>query len=278
MAMGAVFRGGTSVGRGVPLDNLRRDFDAVVVAVGELGEDEAARLGLPISSGRIEADATTCDTGLPGVYAAGPLAAGPGGAARLARTALRAVADGTACAVRVGQHLAGLPVTGPARPFSMHMGRLLEGEIELLVAGASDAGRVRPSGGERAGLAAAEAREEARRCLHCDCRKRTSCLLRRHAKALGSFQADPRRYGRRERAFTQDLTHPDVVYEPGKCIACGRCIEIARAAGEPDGLAFVGRGLDVRVGVPFGGTLAEGLTKAAAECVEGCPTGALAFR
>ena len=69
-----------------------------------------------------------------------------------------------------------------------------------------------------------------------------------------------------------------MVYEPGKCIDCGLCVEIAEAAGEPLGLAFVGRGFLVRVGVPFDRSLDEALTKVAAECVAACPTAALSFR
>ncbi len=52
-----------------------------------------------------------------------------------------------------------------------------------------------------------------------------------------------------------------MIYEPGKCIDCGLCIQIAAAAGEPLGLTYIGRGFDVRVGVPLGHSLAEALTK-----------------
>jgi NADH dehydrogenase/NADH:ubiquinone oxidoreductase subunit G len=55
-------------------------------------------------------------------------------------------------------------------------------------------------------------------------------------------------------------------------------VRITEKSGDGPGLAFIGRGFDVRVGVPFGGTIEEGLGSAAAECVEACPTGALAFR
>jgi len=68
------------------------------------------------------------------------------------------------------------------------------------------------------------------------------------------------------------------VYEPGKCIACGLCVQVAERSKEALGLAFIGRGFNVRVGVPFDETIAAGLERAAADCVAACPTGALAFK
>ena len=69
-----------------------------------------------------------------------------------------------------------------------------------------------------------------------------------------------------------------MVFEPGKCIKCGLCVKISKRAGEELGVTFIGRGYNMQVAVPFGEALQEGLKKAADECVEICPTGALAFR
>ena len=89
--------------------------------------------------------------------------------------------------------------------------------------------------------------------------------------------ADPTRFRQQRRRFEQ-IAHPaNVLYELGKCIRCGICVEIAKQAAEPLGLTFIGRGVDVRVGAPMNAEFSEGLQKAAAECVEGCPTGAIAF-
>jgi NADH dehydrogenase/NADH:ubiquinone oxidoreductase subunit G len=120
-----------------------------------------------------------------------------------------------------------------------------------------------------------EAQAESRRCLRCDCRKPDACLLRQYSQQYGAKQT---RYKAARRPFVQQTQHPEVIYEPGKCIDCGICIETASKAGEALGLTFVGRGFDVRVAVPFDGTLADGLRQAAAQCVAACPTGALAFK
>ncbi len=68
-----------------------------------------------------------------------------------------------------------------------------------------------------------------------------------------------------------------MIYEPGKCIKCSLCIQIAKRSGEKFGLTLVNRGFDVRVKVPFNEPLSEGLKKVADECVEACPTAALSW-
>ena len=116
---------------------------------------------------------------------------------------------------------------------------------------------------------------EGARCMRCDCRGTPTCLLKRHAEELG---ASATRFRSKRRTFVQDATHPFVVYEPGKCIACGICVAITKDMGENLGLTFIGRGFDVRVGVPFDEPLRDALRQAAEKAVTHCPTGALAFK
>ena len=266
--LGAEFRLAVRVGRDVALANLARDFDAVLVACGAMEKDAAAALGLEATERGIRADKETLQTPRPGVFAAGDVV-------QPRKMAVRAVAEGKAAAACIGQFLAGQPVAAPARPFTTRLGRPTEAEMAAMVAAAGADARTTPAGGDATGLTADEARREAPRCLHCDCRKPDTCRLRRWSAALG---AKPTRHSGTRRPFELHTAHPDVVYEPGKCIACGLCIQVAAREGEALGMTFIGRGFNVRIDVPFNETVAEGLKRAGAACAAACPTGALAMK
>ena len=92
------------------------------------------------------------------------------------------------------------------------------------------------------------------------------------------YLADPYRFLGKRRRFGRDDSHPEVVYEPGKCIMCDACVRIAAEAGEELGVSINGRGFDVSVAVPFDARMADGLRHAARRCAEACPTGAIALR
>ncbi len=264
--MGAEFRPGVRVGRDVPMTDLLRDSAAVFVATGATNEAAAAELGLEWDGSAVRRDRTTCATPLDGVFAACP--------PRQQKLAVRAVADGKSAAAAICQYLSGQAVTGAAKPFTVRIGKLEAEEMPRFLASASQADRVAPSEpGD--GFSSAEAVEECLRCLHCDCRRPDDCKLRIYSAAYG---ASPSAYKAGRRTFEQHLHDQGVIFEPGKCIDCGLCVQITRRAGEEYGLAFVGRGFDVRVVAPMGKTLSEALAKTAAECVAACPTGALAMR
>jgi len=263
---GFMFKGKTRIDDSASLEKLRKDFDAVFIAFGALDAGEVEKTGLKTSTNGVAIDGRTYQTNLPGVFAGGD-------AVRKRRLTVRAVADSKEAAVSIEQYLSGGEVTGPAKPFNTRIGKIKDGEKERFAACASNAPRVTVSNkGE--GFSDEQARQEAARCLHCDCRKADSCKLRQYARDYG---ARPNRYKSERRLFVQQAQHQKIIYEPGKCIDCGLCVQIAGEAGEELGLTFIGRGFDVRVAVPFERSIADGLKQSAAECVAACPTGALAF-
>ncbi len=268
LQLGVKLRAGTRVASNPAPADLRREFDAVLFAAGARAAEQAEAWGLSPKRRGIGSDRHTYATGAEGLFAAGT-------AVRGKCMVIRSAADGKEAAAAIDQYARGEPVTGTPRPFNIRMGRLQPDDINVFLAAANRAGRQEPGGGKRAGFTAEEAAEQAARCLHCDCRALADCRLRHYSALYG---ADPKRYGPPERPFIQDGTHEKVVYEPGKCIACGLCIGVTEAAGEPVGLAFEGRGFDVRVAVPMTGTLSDALTTTAAQCVAACPTAALAWK
>jgi ferredoxin len=257
----------TRIGGAEEFGRLRDEFDAALVACGASGKEQAEAWGLDVAGRGVDVERETYRTSVEGVFAAGS-------AVRTKGMVIRSLADGKEAAVAIDQHLRGEKVTGPRRPFSTRIGRLEEEELRQYLVAASAAPPRGPSGGTSAGFTPAEAVEQAARCMHCDCLRQADCKLRHWSAVYG---ADPRKYKAERRRFEQSRQQSGVVFEPGKCIDCGLCIEIARAAGEPLGLTFVGRGFDVRVGVPFDESLDEALKKVAAECVAACPTAALAW-
>lgn len=126
----------------------------------------------------------------------------------------------------------------------------------------------------QSGFTADEAVAEAKRCLHCDCRKADICKLRLLAE---KFEACQRIFELTERNDVSKIIYPEnVIYEPQKCIKCGICIQITEKT-EEIAFTFIGRGFKVKIGVPFTDKISKALRKTAKECVDSCPTGALAF-
>jgi len=252
----------------------------VIAAIGQsvdlsLAEQE----GLAVTGWGIAADEGTLATNLPGVFAGGDGVLG-------ADLAVRAVAAGRMAAAAIHQFLSGQAVTGEAVITAIAMRPSDDAERAAMFRAIERAARVGapeiPMERRLASFDEVEGRlpdedaaREARRCLTCGCRKADCCLVRSLATEYG---VDVYRFAGARRRFSQDLSHPEVIYEPGKCICCDACVRIAAAAGESPGLAMIGRGFDVAVAMPFGQPLSSGLRKVARECAAACPTGALALR
>ncbi len=267
--LGVKFQLQTRIGNSLKLEDLRKDFDAVFIAVGRLEDSEVDSMGLKTKSDAIVVDGQTYQTNLPGVFAGGD-------AVRKRKLTVRAVADGKEASLAIAQYLSGEKVTGITREFNTRIGKLDREEVKKFITENNDFPRFHPSGGNK-DLTEQQAVKEAIRCLHCDCRKPKSCKLRKYSY---EYAAKAGQYKGQNRSFVQFSEHPEIIFEPGKCIDCGLCIQIATKAGEELGLTFTGRGFNVRVAVPFGHSIMGAIKDAeiARKCVDACPTGALAFK
>jgi formate dehydrogenase major subunit len=261
-----------SSGRRRPVEVAGSDFtiqcSTVISAIGQAVDNALAeREGLRVTSRGIAADERTLATNLPGVFAGGDAVLG-------ADLAVRAVAAGRIAAASIHQYLSGQAVIGEPAVAGIALRPLDDAELAAIFRAIEKTPRV-PMPSVESGLPDEDAIREARRCLTCGCSKADCCRVRSLAT---EYQVDAYRFTGARRRFSQDLSHPEVIYEPGKCINCEACVRIAEAAGEELGLATIGRGFDVRVAPPFGATLAEALRKTARRAAEACPTGALALR
>lgn len=263
--MGVHWRLGERVNLPGALPSLRADQDAVILALGPMVEGWEKEWGSPYTAGSgWVADRPTGATEQAGLFVAG-------GMHHPCHIAVRALADGRRVARAVDRWLTQGHVMGESHRYAHQAGHLSEAEVVTLMDTADSAPRREPVG---EGFTPAEAVEAAGRCLQCDCRRKTDCRLRDLADELGTH---PARFKGRRRSWEVDRTHPALVYEPGKCITCGLCIEVSRRQGmaEDGGLTFWKRGLGIEVRPPWGRDWGQTLPGDPSAYVAACPTGAL---
>lgn len=265
--LGVLFKQQVRIGRDLTLEELLESFDAVFLGTGKTAPEDLITLGFELEQKSLSVNKETLQTGLPGVFAGGDVR-------RALKLTVRSLADGKKAATSISQFLSGEIVRGVNKPFNTRMGKIEPEEIAE-ISGSAEAGDRNQTIDPDRGLNRDEASKESQYCLHCDCRKASSCRLRTFAEEYG---AKATRYRGKRRPFIIRDEHPDLIYEAGKCISCGICVRITEQQKEKLGLTFIGRGFDVKVAVPFDKSISEGLAKTAREVVKACPTGALAFK
>jgi ferredoxin len=220
------------------LDALQENYDAVILACNEVGK--------------------------------------PGGKvfeAKEHKLHVRAVGNGKTTAQWVNRYLDTVVPDPEPKLFNCKIGKMTKDQLENMREHTENFEHMTVSPKEDDPLL--DTQQEAGRCLHCDCRKRVSCGLRKWASDYG---AEKRRYKTTEEQDFRILGRGNVLFEPGKCIRCGLCVAIAEKHGEDIGLSFIGRGFDMEIRVPFDHDFDEALKNSADECVEACPTAAIAFK
>jgi NADPH-dependent glutamate synthase beta subunit-like oxidoreductase len=243
---------------------MKTGYHAVVLAAGMPSGKKGGDFQLQQNG--LKADTKTFALSHPGFFACGSIL-------KEQNMAVKSVAQGKAAAKSVNSFLSdGQPLQEKKR-FNSRFGKLKDDEIVEYLKECNPGRGLLPKAGELKGFDVGEAKTEAARCMHCDCRKADGCKLRDYA---GLYAIDRRKYAEGNRkSITKHTTHPAIVFEPNKCIRCGLCIEIAKAEKQLAGLTFTGRGFDVKIDIPFDEKIENALSSAALKCAEMCPTAAI---
>jgi formate dehydrogenase major subunit len=266
----------------VPGSDFEVEADTFIAAIGQRPEPKAwSGAGQGPGATRwatVEADERTYQTPVPWVFTAGDCLTG-------AATAIEAIAGGRKASLSIDRFLRGLQPLPIGRPFSQIIGRLEEIDEAMF---AHVEKQARPHPGElpvaerladfrevELGLDQQQVLLEGRRCLECGCSAVDACELRslseQYGVDLGRFKVDFQ-----HRPLVTD--HPFVLYDPNKCILCGRCVRICLEQQGAAALGFVRRGFDTSVSPSLQGPLIETDCDACGQCVGTCPTGALEAR
>jgi len=112
-------------------------------------------------------------------------------------------------------------------------------------------------------------------CGHCS--RNRSCELQKMAVNL-RVRLKTNRFRKLERKLPPDFSSSVFIYDPNKCVLCGRCVWVCREQLRIGAFGFVRRGFD-RVIATFGEEpIAQSCCQECGECVAVCPTGALTLK
>lgn len=112
-------------------------------------------------------------------------------------------------------------------------------------------------------------------CAHCP--KNRSCELQRLCSHLG-VKINTKRFRKLLHNYPIDSSCPTFVYDPNKCVLCGKCVWVCRERFGVGTLGFAYRGFDRRVTTFEDKPLAESGCRVCNDCISVCPVGALVFK
>jgi bidirectional [NiFe] hydrogenase diaphorase subunit len=112
-------------------------------------------------------------------------------------------------------------------------------------------------------------------CGHC--LKNRSCELQKIAKHLG-IKFKTKRLRKLERNLPIDESSSLFIYDPNKCVLCGKCVWVCQEKLGIGAIGFTRRGFKRMVSTFQDKPLGESMCSQCAECVKVCPVGSLAFK
>lgn len=154
--------------------------------------------------------------------------------------------------------------------FSSHIGKLEAEELkEWLKECSGDETRFRDISDNISAFS------EAKSCMHCDCRAAEDCRLRDIAEDFK--MKDPRGKLVYAPAVKKINFQTNLIFENAKCIKCGLCVRVCVDKNDDPPLCFINRGFVSIISEPLTCEFVEVMKSTANECIEVCPTGALAY-
>jgi bidirectional [NiFe] hydrogenase diaphorase subunit len=110
-------------------------------------------------------------------------------------------------------------------------------------------------------------------CAHCPANR--ACELQKIARHLG-IKLNTKRFRKLLRDLPVDNSHPHFIYDPNKCVLCGRCVWVCQRHNDKNSLGLAHRGFQRRVTTFADEPMATINCGDCYDCVTVCPTGALA--
>jgi len=109
------------------------------------------------------------------------------------------------------------------------------------------------------------------------CAANRSCELQKIARHVG-ISLKTKRFRKITRDLPVDESHPLYIYDPNKCVLCGRCVLVCREQRDRGVLGFAFRGFQ-RMVTTFGREpLGKSECRDCDRCVAVCPVGALTLK
>ena len=262
--MGVKFYLNTSVGEDISFTTLITQFDAIIICTGNNGQSQLKDLTSYKDNFKINIDLKTGFTNHSNIFACG-------GIVHPGQIAARSIGHARKTAAVVHQYLlTGNNKTEITPKFDSHLGKLLEGELDEFKK------IFKFNKKHNTNYQTEPVREIlsiSQSCLNCDCIDKNTCSLRHYSNIFDVKQIKYRTSPRKR--LTRNLYENGLVWESGKCIHCGRCVNITEKFGQKSGVYFHGRGFPVCIKTPFSIPLDKALGDLQDRCIEACPTGAL---
>ncbi len=249
--------------------DIKGQFDAVIIAMGNSDDSNIATFGFELGRYGLITDRKTYEVNQSGIFACGNII-------RSRKMAVTSVAQGKAAARSANMYLSGQVPEAVHRLFNSKFGLLVDDEINEYKKETIPDLRIELPNGKLDNFSDEQAGIEASRCMHCDCRKPSTCKLRIYADEYG---ADQKKYkfGNRK-SIKKYFQNDTIVFEPEKCIKCNLCVEICAKKQDVVGFTSIGRGFDMEISMPMNFSIDEIITDVATDCANHCPTGAISLK